>query len=77
MPPAFSNSSKVPVVINDGTFISTSSTADLLKSIGGGETIRRITSRFYSKAFQDSIVKPFVGDINEPHGERLGKTPIL
>jgi hypothetical protein len=63
---------RVPVTINDGTFITTSESAALLASIGGGDTIRRITARFYTKAFQDSIVAPFVENNREPHGDRLG-----
>lgn len=62
---------RVPVLVRNGTFTTTTASAKLLARIGGGRAILAITDAFYAKAFKDSIVCPFVEDKSEPHGERL------
>ncbi len=50
------------------------STADLLASIGGGDLIRQMTTRFYAHAFEDQTLSKFMfePDCAAAHGQRLG-----
>jgi len=54
----------------DGTF----ETYELLKSIGGGDKIRQMTTRFYAHAFEDQTLSKFMFDKDcaAAHGQRLG-----
>ena len=48
------------------------STAWILHNIGGSKRLRCMASRFYDKAFKDSLLDKFIEDHADPHGERLG-----
>ena len=45
--------SSVPFRIVDGTFVGDHSTATLLRAVGGGEAILRVTTLFYQRMFAD------------------------
>ena len=49
-------------------------THELLKSIGGGDKIRQMTTRFYAHAFDDQTISKFMfeKDCAAAHGQRLG-----
>jgi len=42
-----------------GTHVISQGSIDLLKDIGGGDTIRELCTRFYARAFLDFTLKPF------------------
>jgi len=52
----------------------TQGTKDLLKDIGGGGRIRSMCTRFYAKAFKDSVLSKFMFETDDAkaHGKRLG-----
>ena len=47
-------------------------TAWILHNIGGSARLRAMATRFYDKAFRDSLLDTFIEDHADPHGERLG-----
>lgn len=53
--------------------IGTVDTAELLRSIGGGDVIRELCTRFYARAFQDAHIAEFFyrPDGATEHGKRL------
>ncbi|EQC37276.1 hypothetical protein SDRG_05500 [Saprolegnia diclina VS20] len=65
--------SDVPVVIRSLTFQTTPASAQLLRDVGGGDTIRELCTRFYARAFLDKQLKPFFfeEDGATAHGQRL------
>lgn len=63
----------VAVLIENGTFISTLESAELLQEIGGRDAILRMTALFYEKFSHDLSISKFLYDSkNTPHHERLG-----
>ena len=52
----------------------TRESSQLLRDIGGGDRIREMCTRFYARAFEDSILKPFFfnDDGATQHAKRLG-----
>ena len=53
------------------TFVSNDDTVTLLREIGGGAAIKRMTNLFYPKCFEDPHIQKFILNTNDPHAERL------
>ncbi|TRY68450.1 hypothetical protein TCAL_04686 [Tigriopus californicus] len=72
--PPVSRGKAVDLEVIFGTFQTTPETANLLHSIGGGHQIHQMTTRFYTRAFQDHTLSPFMfeDDGAANHGQRLG-----
>eukprot|EP00736_Rhodelphis_marinus_P012185 Rmarinus@m.27507 len=64
--------SRVRLHMQDGAHRPSHETAQILKEIGGGDAIRRMTTIFYQKAIKDPRLEKFIRNPNDPHGERLG-----
>ncbi|OQS03267.1 hypothetical protein THRCLA_21198 [Thraustotheca clavata] len=64
---------RVELSVQALTFQATSSSAALLKDIGGGDKIRELCTRFYARAFKDDQLKTFFfeEDGARAHGQRL------
>ncbi|ETW02434.1 hypothetical protein H310_05947 [Aphanomyces invadans] len=71
--PIASITTPVDLVVRNSTFITTDTSASLLRDIGGGDKIRECCTRFYAHAFLDSQLKPFFfeDDGATAHGHRL------
>mmetsp|Transcript_13202 Transcript_13202/g.21175 ORF Transcript_13202/g.21175 Transcript_13202/m.21175 type:complete len:151 (+) Transcript_13202:73-525(+) len=65
---------RVPLSTMRGTHVISKGTKDLLKDIGGGGRIRSMCTRFYAKAFKDSVLSKFMFETDDAkaHGKRLG-----
>eukprot|EP00164_Ancoracysta_twista_P001583 GFYU01002075.1.p1 GENE.GFYU01002075.1~~GFYU01002075.1.p1 ORF type:complete len:269 (+),score=65.33 GFYU01002075.1:361-1167(+) len=63
----------VPVAVRMGSHQTSAEQARLLKDIGGGDRIRELATRFYSKAFKDVVLSKFMfeEDGAVAHGKRL------
>lgn len=63
-----------PFITADGDYDRTSESAALLASVGGGQRIREMTTRFYSYAMEDEHLREFffMDDGVEMAAERLG-----
>lgn len=56
-----------------GSFVPTRGSAELLDSVGGRDRMVKITTRFYERAFKDSVLDTFIAERDsEMHGQRLG-----
>ena len=53
------------------TFVGNDDTAALLREVGGGDAIKRLTNLFYPKCFEDAHINKFIQNTNDPHAERL------
>mmetsp|Transcript_6638 Transcript_6638/g.16206 ORF Transcript_6638/g.16206 Transcript_6638/m.16206 type:complete len:295 (+) Transcript_6638:394-1278(+) len=64
----------IPLARRGFTHQTSKDQADVLKDIGGGDRIRSLCTRFYEKAFDDSVLSTFMfeDDGAEAHGKRLG-----
>ena len=59
-------------VVNFGTFTASAQSARLLERIGGEQRLVQLCTGFYRKAFEDSHLAPFIGEMDaDMHGARL------
>mmetsp|Transcript_8940 Transcript_8940/g.13362 ORF Transcript_8940/g.13362 Transcript_8940/m.13362 type:complete len:263 (-) Transcript_8940:266-1054(-) len=73
--PVFAMKAKrVPLSTLRGSHVASQGTKDLVADIGGGDRIRSMCTRFYEKAFEDSVLSRFMfeDDGAKAHGKRLG-----
>ena len=62
---------EVPLRISGNTYQASEGTAHLLREIGGGAAVRRMTNLFYLKCFQDPHLDQFIRSHDDPHFRRL------
>jgi len=66
---------RVPLTFDDrGEHVASEGSAQLLREIGGGDVLRRLSTRFYEKFFVDTVMQKFrfESDGADAHGKRLG-----
>lgn len=64
------SAARVPFSVRGGSFVSNAATAALVTEVGLPK-LTEFTSRFYSKAFVDRKLDPFIRDHDDPHANRF------
>lgn len=61
----------IPLRVEDGTYKKSEDTAQILREIGGGRALLRMTTVFYERVFADAHIAKFIMNRGDPHASRL------